>query len=60
MGYASVCYANRGLKKYLLFMQAPYELLVRLATLPALHTNNGSSAIVQRWGMQVYAMPTEV
>jgi hypothetical protein len=28
-------------------MQALHELLVRLAALPALHTNNGSSMIMQ-------------
>ena len=38
-------------------MQTPNELLVGLATLPALHTNNGGSTIMQRWGMQVYGMP---
>ena len=27
-------------------MQAPYELLVRLAALPALHTNNGENKML--------------
>ena len=39
-------------------MQTPYELLVRLATLPALHTNNGVRYNYATTEYAVSVMPT--
>jgi hypothetical protein len=40
------------------FLVTLHELLVRLAALPALHTNNGHPMMMQRLNEEVYATPT--